>query len=291
MIPSTLISMLFSILSLIKYGSPRSVSFDTMGVSLLPPTHHLPRHLLEGHLSLSISNWQYHGTSSTMKGSTVLNSLYCITIDNRGGSINPTEESAKQLSYNDVKKMIEELGGRVSSTVHKRVDFVIASDIAVENATQRIRKAHKFDIPVLKVEYVEYCRDNNIQPVDIAPYMYNNINEVVQEQRKASMTKTGDHTKRKASQISEAISPQEASVPAEYIPPVLAPVGVVYECACICHDSGESSCSWCDASHQANGRAQGTDQCKEDDSSEKNPMKKKRGKQKSKSAKDRSPNE
>jgi hypothetical protein len=49
-------------------------------------------------------------------------------------------------------------GGQVSRTVHKKVDYVLASEQAVARNTQTVRKAtHKFGIPLLRPAFVHAC--------------------------------------------------------------------------------------------------------------------------------------
>lgn len=53
-----------------------------------------------------------------------------------------------------ISSAIRRAGGRVDALVHKNVHFVVADEGAVEQNTQRIRKAIKFGIPIVNEKLV-----------------------------------------------------------------------------------------------------------------------------------------
>lgn len=172
--------------------------------------------------------------------------LFCISVNN--GSANEEKpgadlsNDATKASYNDVKQIVEQLGGKISPTVHKRVDFMVATDSAVTTATQRIRKAHKFGIPVLRMEYIEFCTQHKKLPSDITPYVYNNIEEMVEKYKEAVATATA-LGKRKTCDTRTDTPNSDSHIPN------ISRDDLVFECSCICHDRGEVSCSWCVDAH------------------------------------------
>lgn len=188
------------------------------------------------------------------KTSSVLgSSLFCVTVDS-GSLPDDSNGKAPNHSYNSVKSMIEELGGKICSTVHKKVNFIISSDAAIKNATQKIRKALKFEIPVLKIEYIEYCYKNKRVPTDMITYVYHNIADAVQEHKRFrdNVATSPFHVekvarKRKNRFRDKSIDDDVAVAP--YKPPRLIAEDVTFECGCICHDRGENRCEWCIGSH------------------------------------------
>ena len=62
------------------------------------------------------------------------------------------------VDLRELTNLIRSHGGAVSNTVHRKVDFVLASEQAIKRDTQTVRKAHtKFGIPILRPSFVEAC--------------------------------------------------------------------------------------------------------------------------------------
>ncbi|KAL1496393.1 hypothetical protein AB1Y20_016348 [Prymnesium parvum] len=61
--------------------------------------------------------------------------------------------SAASLSQKELSALIVQHGGRVSNLVHRRVDYLLASPLAVQRNTQAVRKAAKHSLPVLRPSY------------------------------------------------------------------------------------------------------------------------------------------
>ena len=60
-----------------------------------------------------------------------------------------------EVSQRELAALIAKHGGAVSNTIHKRVDFVVASERAVRRNTQAVRKARdKFGIPLVTPQFV-----------------------------------------------------------------------------------------------------------------------------------------
>lgn len=194
-------------------------------------------------------------TSTPLKGR-----LFCVTVNSSSREGEPSS-GADAVSYNDMKRMIEELGGKISSTVHKKVDFLVASENAVASATQRIRKAEKYSVPVVRMGMIDHCYVNKSMPTDLSKFVFANISELIAKYKEntrasgsgggvaasVSVDDAGDITgssrkKRKA----EAVASGGSGVSYE---PFEFKSSAVFECACICHDHGEPSCSWCHAAH------------------------------------------
>jgi hypothetical protein len=167
------------------------------------------------------------------------------------------------VSYNELKRMIVEMGGKVSATVHKKVDYVIASRGAVDVATQRVRKADKFQIPVVKVEFIQDVYMKKVQPDTIKSYTYStdDISKCIKAYKDSSSgapagapvtsndSESGNDEKEKKMKKKRKIDDVTTTVSTYKTPSFLSKE--VFECACICHDRGESSCSWCVSAHSS----------------------------------------
>jgi hypothetical protein len=69
-----------------------------------------------------------------------------------------------------ISAAIRRAGGRVDALVHKKVDFVVADEGAIEQNTQRIRKAIKFDIPIVSEKLIiESLKAGRL--VDFKPFL------------------------------------------------------------------------------------------------------------------------
>ena len=178
--------------------------------------------------------------------------LFCVTVNNSAQEHDDDPDlNDSAVSYNDLKRMICELGGRLSPTVHKNVDYLVASDTAVNAATQRVRKAAKYGIPVLKVEFIESCYGmrgkRGVERIDATEFTYDNIDEVVKSYEKTEKAaRKGDSStdstkKRKTADEGAGQSYMDR----------LGGTAHTFECSCICHDRGEDGCSYCEGAHAA----------------------------------------
>ena len=71
-----------------------------------------------------------------------------------------------------VVKLMKDLGATESSTVHKRVNFLITDDGAVASRTKHVRKAVKYGVKIVSAGYLNACAENKAR-VDFSPYIYN----------------------------------------------------------------------------------------------------------------------
>ena len=75
-------------------------------------------------------------------------------------------------SQKELTETVRRHGGVVSRTVHKKVQYLLASEQAVRRNTQAVRKASlKFGIPIVRQSFVESCvREGGL--VDSAPHLH-----------------------------------------------------------------------------------------------------------------------
>ena len=127
-------------------------------------------------------------------------------------------EARGTLTYNELVARLKSLGASYSSIVHRRVAYLVATEEAANRRTQRIRKALKFDVPVVSVSFLDAC-DAAREPVPHEPYLL----DVPDEPRPRD----------------------DRSTPASLASPRVLDLG----CCCSCHDSGAASCSFCADAH------------------------------------------
>mmetsp|Transcript_26453 Transcript_26453/g.43662 ORF Transcript_26453/g.43662 Transcript_26453/m.43662 type:complete len:225 (-) Transcript_26453:127-801(-) len=134
------------------------------------------------------------------------------------------------------------MGGKVSGTVHRKVDYVLTSDRAVRGATQKIRKAIKIGIPLLHIDFLAYCRKHRAAPNELSPYL------IDEEQVELKSKKADDSSDQKGEKKSLHKTKEVSAV-------------FVYQCTCgcICHDNGEDSCKWCEGAHSTSQVQTGSD--------------------------------
>ncbi|EKX48886.1 hypothetical protein GUITHDRAFT_105511 [Guillardia theta CCMP2712] len=72
------------------------------------------------------------------------------------GSVYAITGNFRQRREETIKQM-ETLGCQLSPTVHKRVEFVLCDDDALTSETKHVRKAAKYKIPLVSIQYVEEC--------------------------------------------------------------------------------------------------------------------------------------
>ena len=60
-------------------------------------------------------------------------------------------------SWKQIAAAITKAGASVESIVHKRIDVLVASALALRLRTQRVRRAAKLGLPVVGVEFIEAC--------------------------------------------------------------------------------------------------------------------------------------
>jgi hypothetical protein len=80
--------------------------------------------------------------------------------------------SCKGSKFNKAAAAIRGQGGLVSPTIHRKVDFMVSSEEAVRGVTQRTKKAHRFDIPMVSLEFPHACV-KNLEVIDHTPYIFN----------------------------------------------------------------------------------------------------------------------
>ena len=136
-------------------------------------------------------------------------------------SVSIFSEGGTTESYNDVVERLRKLGARHSSSVHRKVDILVASKEAAVQRTQRVRKALKYNVPIVSLKFLDACEAEQ-SFVDPKPFALDVPAEKV-TYSKVTCTPVKDYNS---------------------IVRVLD-----LGCCCACHDEGKLKCEWCEQYH------------------------------------------
>jgi BRCA1 C Terminus (BRCT) domain len=133
-------------------------------------------------------------------------------------------------SYQKVAELARSHGAKVSGQVHSKVHCVLCTPAALEQATQRVRKAKKKQIPLVDGQWLYEC----IQQAKKIPW---------------------DKFLWKYPEDDPRISPPEpivvnsGTIPEtkeeEDLPDTGWTEPVDVGCCCVCHENGDTDCEWC----------------------------------------------
>ena len=130
-----------------------------------------------------------------------------------------TSNSSEGDSYKGLLALCESGGARCSSQVHKKVHCVVATTSAIQGETQRVRKAWKKGIPVLKADWVRQC----LQVGRLIPFDDDLVPAPLVHKKEPKGAKSESRT--------ASIIENERKVE--------------LGCCCVCHDTGATDCEWC----------------------------------------------
>eukprot|EP00934_Nitzschia_sp_Nitz4_P006877 Nitzschia sp. Nitz4//scaffold179_size51476//15319//16011//NITZ4_006923-RA/size51476-processed-gene-0.48-mRNA-1//-1//CDS//3329539207//6867//frame0 len=149
-----------------------------------------------------------------------------------------TDSTTTSQGYRDVAQHCRDLGAQVVGQVSKRVHWLIASESAVQQATQRIRKAHQKNIPIISTAWIQHIllsmeTSRQINPNQVpSEYLLNEAAKKAIQQRKDQPAIEADSGK---DLEGEATDPN-----AGWTEPIS------FGCSCVCHENGaEKDCPWC----------------------------------------------
>ena len=146
----------------------------------------------------------------------------------------------KDSSINNktLKQTLISHGATISPQVHKKVHYLIATDSAIQNLTQRVRQAYKRNVDIVNVNWIDECIKKNTTKkctrVDVEAYL---CNELVK-------TLIGEKEREKKKQKSNGGDDGNTSdIPNEDNNGWSTPIEL--DCCCVCHENGDDNCLWC----------------------------------------------
>jgi len=146
------------------------------------------------------------------------------TLDVKGQSHKESESS-----YKSVAELCQSMGATVTGQLHRRVSCLVCNETAVNNATQRVRKAVKKKVPLVDVAWVRQCSEEETC-VNLEPYLLDDFAARVIESR--------------AERGSE-VPVNDATVEVDELPASAWSEPTTLGCCCVCHENGDDNCPWC----------------------------------------------
>jgi BRCA1 C Terminus (BRCT) domain len=136
------------------------------------------------------------------------------------------DEPLDSSTYNALVELCQRAGARTTSQVHKRVQVVVASTAAVHRKTQRVRKAWKLSIPVVRPSWVHRCLELK-HKADWTEFLY-----------PVGSSKPSRDEPEKNGGPSKSLAKKPSSSDGVRV--------VDLGCCCLCHESDSNhECPWC----------------------------------------------
>ena len=156
--------------------------------------------------------------------SKVVNATICTTKEE--------EDTIETYSnYKTLSSIIKSNGATISPQVHKRVHYLVCTQQAVNNLTQRVRQALKRNVDIVDVDWIKQCVENGSR-ADADEYLRNDVARelmtVKEKEKQAFVTNNGGY---------------ESDVPDENAAGWSEPIQL--DCCCVCHENGDDNCPWC----------------------------------------------
>ena len=130
--------------------------------------------------------------------------------------------SSAGARYKQIVQLCKDAGATVTAQVHKKVRYVIATEAATDNSTQRVRKAWKKGIPVVTVAWIRQCIKEK-KLVDVDAFL-------LQEKEVEVSLSTKKVTSR-------------SNKPVDDLETIARTVDL--GCCCACHEADAVDCPWC----------------------------------------------
>eukprot|EP00037_Helgoeca_nana_P009087 m.80035 g.80035 ORF g.80035 m.80035 type:complete len:230 (+) comp19339_c0_seq1:171-860(+) len=137
----------------------------------------------------------------------------------------------------DLQQRVIALGATYSPTVHRRLDVLVASSEAVRMQTQRVRKAMKFRVPIVKLGWVLSCEAAGAW---VDPLLFSWPPPVPRQPREPTPSDPAPSGKRSLESSATQSSAISATSKIEWT-----------ACYCVCHDDEDAAafCDWCTEGH------------------------------------------
>ena len=139
-------------------------------------------------------------------------------------------------NYKTLKDVLQKLGASISPQVHKRVHYLISTDTAVQNCTQRVRQALKRKVDIVDVSWVKQCSEQKMR-VAVDNYLCNDSARM----KSSIITKE----KQKKSQIGASGDNNLDGYVCSDLPGAGWTTPINLDCCCVCHENGDDNCPWC----------------------------------------------
>jgi hypothetical protein len=143
------------------------------------------------------------------------------------------------VSFNSVGDTCKAMGAVVTSQISKRVQLLICTPSAVKQATQRVRKAFKKNVPIVGIDWLEACK-NEGENMPLEDFLLDeDVNDAI-ENRATNLNKEKSGEEPCDDALLKLKSEEEPGEGAGWSEPK------ALGCCCVCHENGsEKDCKWC----------------------------------------------
>jgi len=104
---------------------------------------------------------------------------------------------------------------------------------AVLQCTQRVRKAIKFGVDIINVEWLHQCLETG-KRVDYTPFLLTELAATAAARHNNQQDKGGSDKKKDSNDEDIVVDPDAGWTEA-----------VSLDCCCVCHENGDLNCPWC----------------------------------------------
>jgi len=111
--------------------------------------------------------------------------------------------------------------------------MLICNKSAVLQCTQRVRKAIKFGVDIINVEWLHQCLETG-KRVDYTPFLLTELAATAAARHNNQQDKGGSDKKKDSNDEDIVVDPDAGWTEA-----------VSLDCCCVCHENGDLNCPWC----------------------------------------------
>jgi len=156
-----------------------------------------------------------------------------------------TSPASSSSSYKRTIEKCTEHGATITRQVHRRVHALIVSDVAVQNASQRVRKAIKLRIPIVDVGWIEACADSG-RRVEWTEYLRDDEAREAAQAKEAANRDAGIGISAHGCDVKFDVGEDDANAASGWTD------AVELDCCCVCHENGDLECPWCTGDKECN---------------------------------------
>lgn len=160
------------------------------------------------------------------------------TSNNKSVEDNNNIDSSTSQNNKTLKQTLKSHGATISPQVHKKVHYLIATDSAIQNLTQRVRQAYKRNVDVVNIEWIDECIKNKKSRVEVESYICNELVKTLINEKEREKKKQNQQQKTNGEDDENT-----SGIPTEDAAGWSEPIQL--DCCCVCHENGDDNCPWC----------------------------------------------
>jgi hypothetical protein len=159
------------------------------------------------------------------------------TLESKTNQDTTEEEVDYYNNFKTLSNILKTNGATISPQVHKRVNYLVCTEQALNNLTQRVRQALKRNVDIIDVDWVKTCVVER-RRIDANEYLLNDLAKELMDTKE----KEKANCKNNASEVIHKDG-YESDLPDENAAGWSEPIEL--DCCCVCHENGDENCPWC----------------------------------------------